>query len=225
MTYMIRVCAAFVACCGVVQGSLVVSSTSPADDTALPIVAGQTGVGPITLMVRSDSGSINVDDYNIGLRIVPRSGATGTLSFNSGTQGAAPYIIPGSVGFFFLTPPFPSVTTTEAVVADDGVDASGDIFGTVMGSNVNIVNLFFNASTDASGFFDIVLIDQLGAETIFQDTSAATIPFTPALGSSIGVISVVPEPTALFTLGLISMGAALVWYIKKVELQAFSRRR
>lgn len=183
-------------------------------------------IGTITMTANTQSPSITIPIYDantavasnlvawsLGLRVVPLSGATGTVTIDSTFS----YPLSGNI----LSSPNPSgapQSTPNSPNSGDytvGAASTGFVPVTVSGSGQNLMTLKVNASAGASGNFALQLVDDgTPSYSYWTDSGFNDNPFlfnntAITSASQIGTIHVnstaaVPEPSSmLLTAGLL----------------------
>lgn len=158
-----------------------------------------------------DSNDVNtLNSFGIGLRIVPKSGATGTLSAGTPSKAIAESVFDTFSPALNITIPSPGVPTVN-----------GNNFGAVDVTLTNRRNLFDLAftSTDAAGGFDIYAVSEF--TSYFPSTEFDGLKFANVTGPDVLLgtikVSAVPEPSSAALLAL--AGIASVFWRKRCGLR------
>ena len=193
-------------------------------------VSSTTLSAPMDVTVTSNA-SDTMAAWNVQLQITPLAGATGTLMFQTATQGPAPYIFGGN-GFGVSA----TITNSGSQLAAndfDGLDGV-NFSATVPATPTNLLATTYLASAGARGKFGIF------AEPGASLTQAGGIPLTywadsnginqnylnvPGGGANVQIgevdvtLASVPEPSTLTLLGIGIAGmAGWGWRRKKLPL-------
>ncbi len=140
--------------------------------------------------------SNTLNSYNLGLRIVPQVGATGTIAFTTATASTSSSIFTA----------FDNLNTTQpapGVTAVTGINTGrADL---VLAGPRNLFAIQVTTANNAVGKFDIFAVPEFSnyfTSTNFDGLKYANAPVGPDLLLGTIVITAVPEPGAivLFTL-------------------------
>jgi hypothetical protein len=157
--------------------------------------------------------------WQLGLEILPLSGATGALQFNSADLPPN-YLLDGRSGG--LTPAFTGPASSITVISDSDSQFAGIV---VPSTGAALLETDFVASPGTQGVFQIAVVpDQFqGASWFSSDFTARDFANVPFGGGPvvIGTVTVVPEPTALL-LTLIGTSVAGVGLMRRRKLKTRS---
>jgi hypothetical protein len=187
-----------------------------------------TTSGPMDVTITSNA-SDTMAAWNVQLQITPLAGATGTLMFQTATQGPSPYIF-GSNGFGVIA----TITNSGSQLAASDFDgADGLNFSvTVPATPTNLLATTYLASAGASGKFGIFAVPggplnsvTNPALTYWNDgnNNQSFSGVTPGTNLQIGEVDItlasVPEPSTLTLLGIAIAGiTAWRWRCKTLPL-------
>jgi hypothetical protein len=159
--------------------------------------------------------------WQLGLEIVPQSGATGSLRFKTAALPDAAYLLDGrSDG---LTPAFSGPADTIKIIGDTDSLFSGV---SVPPSGKNLLQLDFDALPGSFGLFYIKAVPDLfnGCNWFSGDFSARDYVNVPFSGGSVilGSVNVVPEPSlAVLLLSGLSVLVSRLFLSQKTGARAF----
>ncbi|HWY87820.1 MAG TPA: PEP-CTERM sorting domain-containing protein [Gemmataceae bacterium] len=187
--------------------------------------------GTMDVMVTSNASDM-MAAWTVQLQITPLAGATGTLMFQTATQGPSPYIF-GTNGFGVSA----TITNSGSQLAAndfDGLDGV-NFSATVPATPTNLLAITYLASAGASGKFGIFAVPGGPVNSVtnpaltYWNDGANNQSFnsvTPGSNLQIGEVDLtlasVPEPSTLTLLGIGIAGiAAWGWRRNKVSA-AFS---
>ena len=193
------------------RGGIVLDTSNP-PGTPQVMGAGSTS-GPMFVNITSDNAPNDVmSGWNITLAIIPDAGASGTLAFKDPSTGAYPN--PGNYIFGGDGIGIAGVNSGSTLSASDffiGIGPGAVVSGT---PGSNLLQMDFQASSNASGLFGIFALDG-AALTEWTDGGGNAQLFTDVPDGSgmvrIGEVFVtqsVPEPSTLLLLGLASAAVA-----------------
>lgn len=191
----------------------------------------QSGYVNINVFDANPGTAVNLYGWSLGLRVVPLSGATGTVTIDGASMVYAPNPLLTNPN----PTPNPAPTVDQPAVGDYTVFASDNAFNsvTVPGTQRGLVSVKFNASLDASGNFGLQLVDSGGlAQTYWTNFDTfgneplyfGASPIIGTGGAQIGILNVqgaaVPEPSSL----LLAAGIAgcAVWRKRRKAVAAAS---
>lgn len=201
-------------------GTVNMAPNSQSSAIAIPIFDANTGT------------PVNLFAWSLGLRVVPLSGATGTVTIDQASLAYAANNI--------LTDPFPSagpqLTPNAPTTGDITIGSSSNAFNAYavlnQAANQTLAGIKFNSSSDASGNFALQLVDSGALQSTywtddsftdrgFQVNGAAFVS-----GAELGQIEVfaaVPEPgSLLLTGGLVACAAWRARRKRKAEAAPIS---
>jgi hypothetical protein len=207
-----------------VQATLVLNDDFP----VVPLLVAPGGTSStITLSVAEDSSPTdNVTAFQVGLDIVPNGVTTGTLTFATPTTSAASPEPPNYI--FTVTPnqglnvQNPGAAGLELFVSDFNNPYTGGVDVTTA---VNLFEITFAASLDASGLFDIVVRRGTTLWTDNQSPTQMSQYFTNVPDGSGGVVigqisvSAIPEAGGFAALALVSAVVGAWRFVKRQFFQ------
>ena len=195
------------------QGSINLVTDHP-NGTPLVVDAGTVSVDKMIVSINSDAADLLLG-WQTTLWILP-TGGTGTVGFNSNVEPVN-YVFGTRSGFHFQNLSFP--TTSDGMFAMDAhVDGMGQLLPPVTvptSPGLNILELDFSASLDASGSFGVFAVGGAGrsewTDPGFNAQLFNNINPTPDSHTQIGEIfaNPVPEP-GTFALALLALLGLLV---------------
>jgi hypothetical protein len=193
-------------CTSTVQATLSVADNLPLSQS----ISAGTMAGPFTLSVNDpgtpSGASDNITGFQVRMTIVPQAGFTGMLTFDSAGQPSSDDVFPSN-DFFFSQITMGGlelfVTSAYTVAAGINVDSVGD----------NLYDFVFDATPDASGFFDIFInagsLNTAWTDNAMPNPMSRQFDNVMFMGSDqfigqIEVIAAVPEAGACAALALVS---------------------
>ena len=197
--------------CASAQASIVL--TSDALSTPLTMDAGSLSAEEMTLAVSSDDApNDEMVGWMVSLQIVPETGATGRVNFQSAQVPTLNYVFGTSTSFFDTTI---SGTTSGTLAGSDTLKGYGMNFSSILEDPIvipgvpglNLLSFTFASSQDASGSFGIYVLPAL---SLWADGTSDHDFVSTAQPQLVGTINVtaIPEPTSIvIMMGLIAFSA------------------
>ena len=159
------------------------------------------GSGYVVDFTLTTTDSVGLSGFNISLKTDPLAG----VSFTGGDASVTNYVFAGnSIGLLFTTPDGANTADINdspdnppVTIVGPGIYGLGEIFFSIAGNApLGIINVTLDSSTS------------------FTDRNGSPITFVPDTNTTIGTVTVVPEPSSL-VMGAIGIATGLVSLAKR----------
>jgi LPXTG-motif cell wall-anchored protein len=203
------------------EGALILTADSLTWDRTASTTSESFTVG-----IENDSVTESMVGWQLKIETVPKTGATGTLQFDSVVKPSS-YVMEG-VGDNFRAHVNPSVVfPTETIVSSD--DDSQLVGVVVPGDGDNILSFAFSTPDSALGQFDVVLRTGPGNSYWFDDSLTTEFQFEGQayMGGDdiyLGTVTVTPEPSALALGGLAMLGGGAYTWLRRRRASTSKRK-